>query len=137
MRLEITRKTNLAIRAMATLNDAGRRMSGKDLAHSIETTTTFLAQVVSPLVRRGWIDSQPGRAGGYELVVDADELSVLDVIEAVEGPTDTQVCVLRAGDCSAADPCATHDAWSRARNALVKELAGTPLTVLSPQGAVQ
>ena len=137
MRLEITRKTNLAIRAMATLNNAGRRMSGKELASSIETTTNFLAQVTAPLVRRGWIDSQPGRAGGYELVADARELSVLDVIEAVEGPTDTQECVLRAGNCSASDPCATHDAWSRARDALVNELAGTPLTILSPQGVVQ
>jgi Rrf2 family protein len=137
MKLEITRKTNLAIRAMATLNDAGRRMSGRELASGIETSTTFLAQVVTPLVRRGWIDSQPGRAGGYELVVDAAELSVLDVIEAVEGPTDTQICVLRAGNCSAADPCATHEAWSRARSALVRELAGTPLTILSPQGVVQ
>ena len=137
MRLEITRKTNLAIRAMATLNEAGGRVSGKELAAAIETTTTFLAQVVTPLVRRGWVASQPGRTGGYELVVEAAELSVLDVIEAVEGPTDTKSCVLRAGQCSADNPCATHEAWSRARDALVNELAETPLTILSPHGVVQ
>ena len=136
MRLEITRKTNLAIRVMASLAGAESRMSGKDLAARIGTSTTFLAQVVTPLARRGWITSQPGRTGGYELATNAGELSVLDVIEAVEGPTDTRSCVLREGDCSAADPCATHEAWSRARTALVTELAATPLSILSPQGAV-
>jgi Rrf2 family protein len=137
MKLEITRKTDLAIRAMAALNEAGGRISGQELASTIETTTTFLARVVTPLVRCGWVTSQPGRTGGYELVADAEELSVLDVIEAVEGSTDNKSCVLRAGQCSADDPCATHEAWSRARDALVNELAATPLTILSPEGVVR
>lgn len=134
MRLEITRKTNLAISAMAELDRAGDRVSGKDLAGAIGTSTTFLAQVITPLVRRGWVASQPGRAGGYELLADATSLSVLEVIETVEGPTDTRTCVLRSGDCSADDPCPTHEAWSRARTALLKELAETPVSILSPQG---
>lgn len=134
MRLEITRKTNLAISAMGELGRAGGRISGKQLADAVGTTTTFLAQVVAPLVRKGWVLSQPGRSGGYELVVDASTLSVLEVIEAVEGPTDTRSCVLRSGDCTADDPCPTHEAWSRARTALLNELAETPVSILSPQG---
>lgn len=134
MRLEITRKTNLAISAMGELGRAGGRISGKQLAAAVGTTTTFLAQVVAPLVRKGWVLSQPGRSGGYELVVDASTLSVLEVIEAVEGPTDTRSCVLRSGDCTADDPCPTHEAWSRARTALLNELAETPVSILSPQG---
>lgn len=137
MRLEITRKTNLAIRVLATLRDAESRMGGKELASRIGTSTTFLAQVVTPLARHGWITSQPGRAGGYELAAEAKDLSVLDVIEAVEGPTDTQSCVLREGECSATDPCATHEAWSRAVTALVNELAATPVSIVSSQGGVR
>lgn len=136
MRLDITRKTNLAILAMAALPRSGARVSGKELAGHVGTSTAFLAQVMMPLVRSGWVTSQPGRSGGYELNNGGRDISVLDVIEAVEGPTDTTSCVLRSGDCSAADPCATHEAWSRARDALVKELAATPLTVLSPEGAL-
>jgi len=135
MRLEITRKTNLAISLMSELDRAGRRVSGKDLASAIGTTGPFLAQVIAPLVRREWVTSQSGRTGGYELVADAGNVSVLEVIEAVEGPTDTQSCVMRSGACSASDPCATHEAWSRARTALIKELAATPISNLVPQGA--
>lgn len=137
MRLEITRKTNLAIQVMAVLHHKGGRVSGKALASDVGTSTTFLAQVMAPLVRNDWVQSQPGRTGGYELLVDPARISVLDVIETIEGATDTQSCVMRSGDCSAADPCATHEAWSRARSALLNELAATPLSILSPQGAVQ
>jgi len=137
MRLEITRKTNLAISVMGELDRAGGRVSGKDLAAAIGTTTTFLAQVVTPLVRKGWVLSQPGRTGGYELVEGARTVSVLDVIESIEGPTDTRSCVMRSGDCSADDPCATHAAWSRARSALLNELAETPVSILSPEGVRQ
>ncbi|NND02220.1 MAG: Rrf2 family transcriptional regulator, partial [Acidimicrobiia bacterium] len=127
MRLEITRKTNLAISVMGELSGARVRVSGKKLASAIGTTTPFLAQVISPLVRRGWVLSQPGRTGGYELAPNAAGVSVLYVIEAVVGPTDTRSCVMRSGACSVGDPCATHDAWSRARVALVNELAATPV----------
>ena len=137
MRLEITRKANLAITVLGTLDQAGTRVSGRDLAEQVGTTTAFLAQVVTPLVQEGWITSQPGRAGGYEFTADSDAVSVLDVIEAVEGPTDAAECVMRTGACSASDPCATHEAWSRARDALLAELAGTPVSVLSPRKVEQ
>lgn len=137
MRLDITRKSHLAIRAITELRCAGEVMSGADLAQRVETSTAFLAQVVRPLAQQGWVTSQPGRSGGYEFVVDAGEISVLDVIEAVEGPTDTESCVLRSGECSVDDPCATHDAWSRARSALIKELSAIPLTSLPAERALR
>lgn len=130
MRLEITRKTNLALRAMAALRSPAGRLSGMELAAQVGTSTTFLAQVMTPLVRRGWVTSQPGRSGGYELSNGGGDISVLDVIEAVEGPTDTEMCVLREGSCAADEPCATHNAWSRARTALIKELAATPISTV-------
>ncbi len=137
MRLDITRKSHLAIRVLTELRAAGGMVSGSDLADRVETSTAFLAQVVRPLTQLGWVASQPGRSCGYELVVDAEDISVLDVIEAVEGPTDTESCVLRSGQCSVGDPCATHDAWSRARSALIKELSAIPLTSIPAERALR
>lgn len=137
MRLDITRKSHLAIRVLTELRAAGEMVSGSDLADQVETSTAFLAQVVRPLAQHGWVTSQPGRSGGYELTADAGDISVLDVIEAVEGLTDTESCVLRSGQCSAANPCATHDAWSRARTALLNELAAIPLTSLPAERALR
>ena len=135
MRLEINRKTDLAIRTMNDLAQAGAKVKGADLAVSAGTSNAFLAQVMMPLVRNGWVASEPGRNGGYELIADTNDVSVLDVIEAVEGPTDTDECVLRRGTCSLAEQCAAHAAWSTARAALLETLASTPLAKIGEPAA--
>lgn len=126
MRLEITRKTDLALRAVRALQDGGQR-KGAELAGMIGTTAQFISQVMTPLVREGWVASETGPAGGYSLAVDPASVSLLQLIEAVEGPTVDGRCVLRGTPCPPVEPCALHDAWSRARDAMLEELQRTPL----------
>ncbi|MDH3260410.1 MAG: Rrf2 family transcriptional regulator [Acidimicrobiia bacterium] len=129
MRLEITRKADLAIRAIQTLRD-GVRQKGAELAEVIGTTPQFIAQVMRPLVGQGWVTSEPGPTGGYTLRSGLGDISLLQLIEAMEGPTVDDRCVLRGIPCPPFEPCALHDAWARARNALLDELQGTPLSEL-------
>ncbi len=135
MRLELTRRTDLALRAIHTLSASGRCEGGRckatALAEAIDATVQFVPQVMGPLVRRGWVDSGPGPTGGYRLVVDPNDISLLDLIEAIEGPTEVDRCVLDGATCSGADPCALHDAWVEARNALLERLAATPVGTLA------
>jgi Rrf2 family protein len=128
VRLEITRKTDLALKAMMVLGTGEALCKGSELAERIDTTASFISQVMSPLVREGWIASVPGRNGGYRLDVDPDDVSVLELIEAVEGPADENRCVLRGTECPAVMNCALHDPWTRARTALLRELASTRLS---------
>ena len=128
MRLEITRRAELAVRAMAVLGDATERMKGPELATALGTTTGFVAQVVNPLVKAGWVRSEPGPTGGYAVQVPLGDLSVLEVIEAVDGATDAGRCVVADRPCAATHPCALHTAWGRARTELMKVLGATPLT---------
>lgn len=128
MRLEITRKSDLAVRAMCALVDAGR-VKGSALATLTGTTQAFMAQVMAPLVQAGWVRSDPGPTGGYELDIDLRVLSMLEVIEAIEGPTVDGKCVLRGGPCPAEETCALHDAWVPARDALLERLASTPVAL--------
>ena len=130
MRLEITRRTDLATRALLAL-DPARRTKAAALADAVGTTAGFLSQAVSPLVARGWVGSDPGPTGGYRLLVDLEDVSVLDVIEAVEGPTDDGRCVLEDRPCAAQGPCALHQPWVHARAELLARLAATPLATLS------
>ena len=57
-------------------------------------------------------------------------LSVLEIIEAVEGPTETGRCVLEERNCVGGEPCALHRPWSNARTQLLDALAGTSLSSL-------
>ncbi|NND14342.1 MAG: Rrf2 family transcriptional regulator [Acidimicrobiia bacterium] len=122
MRLEFTTRTDLAIRAINILKDAEQRISRKALAQRLDTTPHFLARVMAPLVHNGWVNSGTGPGGGYEIDGSADSLSVYDLVAAVEGVPEEGKCVLRRGGCLPDQTCALHDAWSRARSALMSEL---------------
>jgi len=125
MRLEVTRKSDLAVRSLRALADAGGRLKAPELAEAIASTPGFVAQVVTPLVRARWVRSNPGPSGGYSLTADLSDVSVLDVIEAVEGPTDAGRCVLADRPCNETGQCALHAPWQRARAQLLRELDAT------------
>src|SRR6188472_2168968 len=108
MRLELTRKSDLAVRALRALAGSNERMKGSALAEAVGSTPGFVAQTVTPLVRRGWVRSDPGPSGGYSLVVALDAVSVLAVIEAIEGPTASGRCVLGDRPCNETGTCALH-----------------------------
>lgn len=122
MRLELSARTDLALRAIQELDRLARMASRAELAEKLRTTPDSLAQVMRPMVANGWIDSKPGRNGGYELTRSGRTASVLDVILVEEG-IPTSRCVLRSGPCSPDERCALHDAWMKARDAMLAELA--------------
>lgn len=129
MRLTVTRKSDLAIRALRTLAAGPGWVPGDELAASVGTTRGFLVQVMAPLVRARWVQSTPGPQGGYRLHAPSNAVTVLDVIEAIEGPLEATTCVLEPDrDCAIAHPgagrpCALHEPWLAARSALRAELA--------------
>ena len=86
MRLELNKSTDLALRAMRALCAYGDRFAGAALARTLETSHYYLPQIMAPLVHRGWVTSTPGPSGGYELVAKVGSISVLELIEAMEGP---------------------------------------------------
>jgi Rrf2 family protein len=132
MRLEVTRRTDLATRALLTLAARGERMKAAELAEALQASPGFLSQAMTPLVGRGWVRSDPGPAGGYTTTADLAAISVLDVVEAVEGTTDEARCVLEDRACGRArsNRCAMHDAWVQARSHLLRELATTQLSTI-------
>lgn len=125
MRLDLSRKTLLALRALRALDRSGAQMKGVAIAASIATTPQFLLHVMTPLVGAGWVASEPGPRGGYRLVQELKAVSLLDVIEAVEGPATEGRCVLRGTLCRSAEECELHEPWEQAREALLSQLAQT------------
>jgi Rrf2 family protein len=130
MRLEVTRRADLATRALVELERSGGRLKGAALAERLGASAGFLAQAMTPLVGQGWVRSEPGPTGGYVLTATLTEVNLLDVIEAVEGPTDTNRCVVEDRPCNSGAPCALHQPWSRARTRLVADLARTRVSRL-------
>jgi Rrf2 family transcriptional regulator, iron-sulfur cluster assembly transcription factor len=129
VRLEVTRRADLALGGLRVLAHEGAKLKAAELAERLGTSPGFLSQAMTALVARGWVRSEPGPTGGYLLVADPRRLNALEVIEAVEGPTDTARCVLENRACAGAGGglCALHQPWTRARALLVEELSATSL----------
>lgn len=115
---------------MHELAAAPDRMKAQALADALGTTPGFVPQVVAPLVKAGWVRSDPGPTGGYALQASLERLSVLDVIETVDGPTDDGRCVVVDDVCDAGQPCVLHDAWTSARDQLTDSLRSMPISSL-------
>jgi len=128
MKLVPTRRTDYAIRALIYLtNTETSPVSAASIGTAMEIPTGFLQQVLRELQLAGLVTSRPGPTGGYGLARPADAITVLQIVEALEGPLRSAECALRGGPCHWDDVCALHWVWSSARDALCDELAGATL----------
>lgn len=132
MRLELTKKTDLAFQALDLISgSAGDRVSGAHLADVLDVSSQYLPHVMAPLTHAGWVSSVSGPHGGYVIAVDLRDISLLDLIEAVEGPLDESRCLHLGPIHGHDDNCALHVPWRRAREALVVQLRSTRLSEIS------
>lgn len=128
MHLEFTRKSELALRALSVICGTSEGFAnGPEIADALSISPHYLATVMAPLSRAGWVRSATGPRGGYRLSLDVSKYSVLDLVESVEGAIDKDRCM--HGDLMRPiqEPCALHEPWTRAREALLEELAGANL----------
>lgn len=133
MRLELGRRADYAIRAAVDLarhHETDERRKSRAIAEEMDIPASYVPQILAELVRAGLATSVAGRDGGYRLARPIGQVSLMDVISAVEGDLGSTVCVLRGGPCRWDDVCAVHVPWARAQGALLDDLAETTLAVL-------
>ena len=126
MNFGFQRKTDLALRVLQHLGTLGQKLSGTSLSSAIGTTTSFLPQVMAPLIERGWVVSERGPGGGYSLTAASLDVTLFDVLEATEGPTVNGRCVLRDQPCPGDASCPAHVVWTDAREVLIDGLRTIP-----------
>jgi Rrf2 family transcriptional regulator, iron-sulfur cluster assembly transcription factor len=127
MQVVLGRKGDYSVRAMLHLARHGGagRQKARVVADAMEIPHRYATQILADLVAEGLLVATAGPDGGYELARPSDQISLLDVVEAAEGPIRLQRCVLRGGSCDWSDVCPVHEAWSRAQEGMIRELART------------
>jgi Rrf2 family protein len=133
MRLELTRRADYAVRAMLALaaGKSGQVTTGREIADQMAIPVAFLPRVMADMVAAGLVRSTTGRSGGYVLARSAEEIALLEVIEAVEGDSRRTTCVLRGGPCGQDGHCQVHDVFFAAQDALLERLRGVTLAALA------
>ena len=128
--MNISRKSRYAVRALTELARREETQPGKpvrlgDIAESRDMPLQFLEQVFAALRRGGVVRSRRGAAGGYSLAHPAAEISVLEVVAALDGVPSPAECT--QGLCERIDGCGASSVWIEAQQALEKVLGGTTI----------
>ena len=123
--MQITRASEYAMLGLLALS---RRPAGSVemvdvLAHEEGVPTSFLGKIFQSLSKAGIVKSARGSGGGFSLVRTPDKITVLEVIEAVEGPIALQRCLETDSDCTHREGCALCGLFSEAQDR-VKEVFG-------------
>lgn len=105
----------------------GTLRSTPAIAGDMAIPVRFLPQVMGDLARAGLVESQPGRRGGYRLARRPRDISLLAIIEAVEGDSRRRTCVLRGGPCRRDGVCDVHEVFFGAQDALLSRLEAASL----------
>jgi len=137
MRLELTKRGDYAVRAMLALARAegAGPVSVRRIAEEMAIPVRFLPQVMADLQRAHLVNASAGRSGGYRLARAASSVSLLDVIEAVEGESRRRTCVLRGGPCGRDGHCAVHDVFVAGQEAFLDVFATATLDSLRAERA--
>jgi Rrf2 family iron-sulfur cluster assembly transcriptional regulator len=122
--MRLTKACDYAIRCIHYLSaqDRQRVVPRKEIAREMQIPNQFLSKIAQQLAYAKFIEIVQGAAGGYRLRVPTDQLSLLDVVEAVMGELVLNDCVLMPHTCFQSSNCSIRRVWVRTRNQMRETL---------------
>jgi Rrf2 family protein len=134
--MQITRQADYAMRAVLYLARLGseRRAATSQIAEDQRIPPSFLAKIVSQLSVAGLLHTSRGARGGVSLARPPENITLLEVVEAIDGPILLNECALDAGVCIFGDDCPIRPIFSTAQLQLVTHLNSTSFGDILPNG---
>jgi len=111
--MKVTKKTDYGLRAIAELAlrpEASLSIAAIAGRHSIPDS--FLEKIMQELRQAGLVEATHGRGGGYCLARDPGDISMRDVVHALEGPVALVICLDPQMKCQIEQGCPTSDVWT-------------------------
>jgi Rrf2 family protein len=119
--MKLTRGGEYGIRGvlyLAQQND-GKVSMLSAIAKAQEVPPRFLAKIFQALAKAGVVKSHRGAKGGFSLARPASEITIKDVIEAIEGPIYLNICLMDEGECTRDKICPMHAIWEEAQGKMM------------------
>ena len=124
--MQITRQADYAVRAVLHLASNGdQRTATSAIAEEQHIPPSFLAKIVSQLSIAGLLHTSRGARGGVTLAREAKDITLLEVIEAIDGPIQLNECVGDNRSCDFDANCPLRPVWCDAQEELVGRLKNT------------
>jgi Rrf2 family protein len=119
MRLELSSEGRYALRALVYLAEIGEQASADRISAEANVPRRLLARILARLSHEGLVVSEQGRRGGSRLARPPQEITLLDAVEAAEGPFGVTRCIMQNRACGSGPPCAMHNAWEEGQQAIL------------------
>lgn len=108
----ITRESDYAVRCILYLSDNKDTLSSvKDIAEPMDIPQSFLAKILQRLLKAGLVESVRGAGGGFRLAMAPGDISLLDVVKAIDGTVSFNKCVDDNDFCDLRQECVMHPIW--------------------------
>ena len=125
--MQITRQADYALRAMLYLaklkeEDKSKKAATSQIAEEKEIPPSFLAKIIPQFSIAGLIHTSRGARGGVALAREPEDISLLEVVEAIDGPITLNECTADPDVCAFGDNCPIHEVWCEAQEKLVSKL---------------
>ena len=128
-----SRSVEYALRALthlATLPRGAQKMA-REIAAEEDAPLFYLAKTLQQLARRGILHSVKGPSGGFSLNRPSRKISLMDVVEALDGRDAFERCAIGLPECDDETPCALHDIYKPVRQTVIRYLTRTTLADLA------
>jgi Rrf2 family iron-sulfur cluster assembly transcriptional regulator len=118
MSLLFSRQCEYALQAVSYLaiQPEGKLTSIKELTGQLHIPYHFLGKILQQLAQKGILISRKGHDGGFALAESPEKMTLLIIIEAIDGTNFRHQCIMGFPECSGEHPCAVHARWETARN---------------------
>ncbi|MGA2435017.1 MAG: Rrf2 family transcriptional regulator [Bryobacteraceae bacterium] len=128
-----SRSTEYAIRAFVNLAQVpdGKYAMVKHIAAQERIPAHFLAKILQQLARKGLLRSSKGPTGGFCLRTAPKDISIIQLVDALDGLNDYQKCVSGLAECTDDAPCGMHDSWKELRSRIMDYLEQTTIADLA------
>lgn len=125
--MQITRQADYALRAVQYLArlELNQRAATSQIAEIQNIPPSFLAKIISQLSVAGLISTSRGARGGVALARKPEEISLLEVVEAIDGPIALNECTLNRSVCQFGQDCVLRPVWCAAQADLIERLRTT------------
>ena len=126
--LRVTKLTDYASVVLTVLaSDPAAVLSASELAERAGLEVPTVAKLLKPLAQAGLVEGFRGANGGYKLARDAADISLVEIVEAMEGPLGMTECSVHAGQCGIEDSCGVRANWRRINDVVADALRGVSL----------
>lgn len=112
-------------------DDIDSNVTVQEISERANIPEHFTRKMFQVLAREGILTAITGPKGGYKLARRADQISLLNIIEVIDGVEALDACVLGFPVCDNKVPCALHDAWVKAKNTFAPDFRRKSLADLA------